>query len=141
MTFNLIGGNMAKKNNCPFCNNELIPFLEEDYNWSDYHCGLSEKRQKRFEFVAVLIASFLDHLAKSKKYKKYNLKFAIPEGLFSTGVKGDNRTYSFIVLIFGPKLGEGMTYEVLDKLSTEICNRVPVNRVAYCIGGVSPLDQ
>ena len=80
------------------------------------------------------IAVFVNELLNSEEYRKHDLKAAIPEGIFSTGVQGDNPTYTPIVLLFGKFPG----YDVLEKISIEITNAVPVNRVAHQIAGPSP---
>ncbi len=59
----------------------------------------------------------------------YGLRAEIFPDLFSVGVQGDGRTYTPIINLIGPHPGD----EVLKKLSTEISNTLPVNRVTIQI--------
>jgi GMP synthase PP-ATPase subunit len=47
----------------------------------------------------------------------------------SVGVQGDNRTYTRVIVISGGNYSA----ELIAELSTQISNRVPVNRVTYDI--------
>lgn len=57
----------------------------------------------------------------------YGLEAEILEDIFSVGVGGDDRTYTPVINLKGPFPG----YEVLAKLSTEISNVLPINRVTF----------
>ncbi len=59
----------------------------------------------------------------------YGLRAEIFPDLLSVGVQGDNRTYTPIINLIGPHPGN----EVLSKLSTEISNTLPINRVTIQI--------
>ena len=96
--------------------------------------GLTEERQRQYVNLIAKISVYLNHLFNSE-YLKYDLWAMIPEGLSTTGVQGDNRTYGPFVIISGPPIGKGMTYDVLEEISTKICNTVPVNRVVYQLAG------
>lgn len=57
----------------------------------------------------------------------YGLEAEILEGINSVGVGGDNRTYTPVICLRGEFPG----WEVLAKLSTEISNTLPINRVTF----------
>ena len=114
---------MHKAKRCPYCG-EKMKFKPSDWNWSDWHKGLTPERRKRYEKVIIGIAVFVNELLNSAEYRKHNLKAAIPEGKFSAGVQGDNPTYTPVVMLFGKFPG----YDVLEEISTKIANAVPVNR-------------
>ena len=127
---------MHKAKRCPYCG-EKMKFKPSDWNWSDWHKGLTPERRKRYEKVIIGIAVFVNELLNSAEYQKYDLRAAIPEGIFSTGVQGDNPTYTPVVMLFGKFPG----YDVLEEISTKIANAVPVNREAYQIAGPNPFDD
>ncbi|MBI4059706.1 hypothetical protein HY406_01440 [Candidatus Giovannonibacteria bacterium] len=127
---------MPKVKRCPYCGKKM-KFRSNDWNWSDWHKGLTPERRKRYAKVIVGIAVFVNELLNSEEYIKYNLKAAIPEGIFSTGVQGDNRTYAPVVMLFGKFPG----YDILEDISTKITNAVPVNRVAHQISGLNPFED
>lgn len=49
------------------------------------------------------------------------------EGILSVGVQGDDRTYTPVVVLNGPHPG----WEILERLSSQISNETPVNRVTF----------
>ena len=49
------------------------------------------------------------------------------EDLFSVGVGGDQRSYTPIICLVGPFPG----WDVIEKVSTQISNELPINRVTY----------
>ena len=57
----------------------------------------------------------------------HGLEVEIIDGIFSVGVGGDVRSYTPVVNISGPFPG----WEVLEKLSSEITNTLPINRVTF----------
>ena len=59
--------------------------------------------------------------------KDYDLEASLPKGWMSRGTQGDEPTYTRVVVIKGDFPG----YDVLRKLSTAICNAVPVNKVCF----------
>ena len=65
-----------------------------------------------------------------KVASKYGLKAELlPEDIFSVGVQGDFRTYLPAVVLTGTFPG----WDVINQISTEITNTLPVNRVTYDI--------
>ena len=58
---------------------------------------------------------------------KFGLQAEIIEDAFSVGVGGDMRTYTPVVNISGPFPG----WDCLEKVSNEITNILPINRVTY----------
>lgn len=59
----------------------------------------------------------------------HGLTAEILPDLFSVGVQGDGRTYTPILNLIGPHPGN----DVLKKLSTELSNNLPINRVTIQI--------
>lgn len=57
----------------------------------------------------------------------HKLKAEMLDGIQSVGVAGDARTYLPVLTLIGPFPG----WEVLEKLSTEITNSLPVSRVTF----------
>ena len=58
---------------------------------------------------------------------KYGLWAEFFPEVLSVGVQGDNRTYLPVVVLKGPFPG----WDVIERVSTEIPNMLPVNRVTY----------
>ena len=127
-----------RRDRCPYCNKKAVEFKPTDYDWSDYHKGLSDARRKRYLRVLGEIGVYLNHLFNGE-YAPYNLRAAIAEGVFAAGVRGDNRSYLPVVLVFGPPIGDGITYEVIQEMTRNICNMMPIGRVAYRIGSIVDL--
>ena len=59
----------------------------------------------------------------------YGLQAELLPDIFSVGVQGDNRSYLPVIVLKGPFPG----WDVIQKVSTEIPNTLPVNRVTYDI--------
>ena len=59
----------------------------------------------------------------------FGLHAEIFDGIRSVGVTGDYRSYTSVINLIGPFPG----YEALAKISSDICNRTPVNRVTFQI--------
>lgn len=55
----------------------------------------------------------------------YGLRAEIMPGIFSVGVQGDGRTYTPVIELIGTHPGN----ELLRKISTELSNTLPINRV------------
>ena len=130
-----------RKSTCPYCNGTPFEFEKGDWHWPDFHGGFTPERQDRFEQVYIAICIFMNHLLNSRKWVKYDLKVAIPTNFLAAGVRGDNPSYTFVALLFGPPLGEGMSYEALEEIVQEIVNEVPISHVAYHVGGKTPFDK
>jgi GMP synthase PP-ATPase subunit len=58
---------------------------------------------------------------------KHGLKAEFLEGIQSVGVGGDERSYTPVICLVGPFPG----HEILAKISSEISNHIPVNRVTF----------
>lgn len=57
----------------------------------------------------------------------HGLQAEIFPGIQSVGVGGDERSYTPVINFIGPRPG----WEALDKISSEISGRTPVNRVTF----------
>ncbi len=57
----------------------------------------------------------------------YGLQAEILGDIHSVGVGGDHRTYTPVVNLIGTHPGD----EVLARLSTEIGNKLPINRITF----------
>lgn len=57
----------------------------------------------------------------------YGLTAELFENIFSVGVGGDERSYTPVLNISGPFPG----YDILEKVSAEISNILPINRVTF----------
>lgn len=59
--------------------------------------------------------------------EQHNLTAEIPEGIRSVGVGGDERSYTPVIILKlkGPFPG----WDIINKISTEITNTLPINRV------------
>ena len=106
-----------------------MEFEKGDWDWSDWHHGLSVERQRRYHALTEEIARRVTGIV-----ARYHLLASVPEGIFSTGVQGDERTYTPIVML----IGKMPDYDVLEKISSEITNTMPVNRVVISIAVKDP---
>ena len=66
-------------------------------------------------------------LAVKEIVEKYYLQAECLDNIFTVGVGGDERTYAPAFVLVGPFPG----YDVLAKVSSEISNKLPVNRVTF----------
>ena len=57
----------------------------------------------------------------------YELRAEIFEDIMSVGVGGDERTYTQVINLIGSFPG----YKILAKISSEISNVLPINRVTF----------
>ena len=101
------------------------------------------------EKVAILQKAddiFLDELHKNNLYDEIWQAFAVLLPVKTVGVMGDERTYDFTCAIRAVSSVDGMTanwhhipFEILDKISTRICNEVKgINRIVYDITSKPP---
>lgn len=59
---------------------------------------------------------------------KYELRASVPPGIRSVGVGGDERSYTPVVVLNGSAFPG---WEVLERVSNEITNTCPINRVTW----------
>ena len=82
---------------------------------------------------------FLEEIRRAGIYNEIWQAFAVLLPVYTVGVMGDGRTYARVCALRAITSRDGMTaewyhmpYEVLDRVSTRICNEVRgINRVAY----------
>ena len=79
-------------------------------------------RQKTTDWSDEKITAAIDVIV-----SPYGLKAEVLPDILSVGVQGDERTYLPVVILTGPHPG----YEVLSRLSLDITNSVPINRVMF----------
>jgi hypothetical protein len=100
-------------------------FKDADYDWSDWHKGLTLERQKRYQEVIDAIFVGLETILK-ENHEGHDINAQVPEGVFAVGVQGDKRTYCPVVFL---TYGEFPGYDHISRISTAISNTLPVNRV------------
>jgi hypothetical protein len=112
-------------------------FEPEDWNWDDYHDGLSPERELRYTHVILAISAFIGDLLDGWRKKGHNFEAMVPNGLFATGVMGDHRAYAPIVILRPEKTvceGGRADYDTWAEISQAITNNVPVTHVAMQVG-------
>nr|WP_321502978.1 glutamine-hydrolyzing GMP synthase [uncultured Dethiosulfovibrio sp.] len=89
---------------------------------------------------------YLDEIRKAGLYNDIWQAFAVLLPVYTVGVMGDDRTYARVLALRAITSSDGMTAEwfrfpneVLDRISTRICNEVQgVNRVVYDVTSKPP---
>jgi len=107
---------------------------------------LGEVSPKKLSILREVDFIFIEELKKNKFYDKTWQAFAVIFPVKAVGVKGDERSYSFIVALRAVNSVDGMTAdwtripnELLEKISSRILNEVPeVGRVLYDISQKPP---
>lgn len=119
-----------------------MKFEATDYDWSDFHQGLTRARQKRYIKVLDGIIDALETILK-KHADGHAINAMVPHGVFAVGVMGDRRVYSPIVAL---AYDHFPGYDHLQKISSAITNSLPVSRVIYnattkvlCVGATQLL--
>lgn len=89
---------------------------------------------------------YLDEIRKAGLYDNIWQAFAVLLPVYTVGVMGDDRTYARVLALRAITSSDGMTAEwfrfpneVLDRISTRICNEVQgINRVVYDVTSKPP---
>lgn len=89
---------------------------------------------------------YLDEIRKAGLYNDIWQAFAVLLPVYTVGVMGDDRTYARVLALRAITSSDGMTAEwfrfpneVLDRISTRICNEVQgINRVVYDVTSKPP---
>ena len=127
--------------------------LPEDMVWRQPFPGpglairiIGEVTQERLDILRRADAILLAEVKKAGLYRQLWQTFAVLPGIRSVGVMGDERTYSYPIVIRAVTSKDAMTadwarlpYDLLEVISQRIINEVPgVNRVALDISSKPP---
>lgn len=107
---------------------------------------IGEVTEERLDILREADAIVIEEIKQAGLYKKLWQSFAVLPCIRSVGVMGDQRTYSYPIVIRAVTSEDAMTadwarlpYELMEKLSSRIINEVKgVNRVAYDISSKPP---
>lgn len=107
---------------------------------------IGEVTPGRLEILRKSDEIVIDEIKKAGLYKELWQSFAILPCIKSVGVMGDERTYSYPIVIRAVKSDDAMTadwaripYDILEKISSRIINEAEgVNRVVYDISSKPP---
>lgn len=113
-----------------------MEFLKTDYDWSDWHTGLTPERLERFALVVEACYEEVLKILWRNRARGFSTRATIPIGVFSKGTRGDGPSYTPVVLL---ESSRWIGYERLQRIRDEITNTCPINRVAYRIGSI-PFD-
>jgi GMP synthase (glutamine-hydrolysing) len=127
--------------------------LPEDMVWRQPFPGpglairiIGEVTQERLDILRRADAILLAEVKKAGLYRQLWQTFAVLPGIRSVGVMGDERTYSYPIVIRAVTSKDAMTadwarlpYDLLEVISQRIINEVPgVNRVALDVSSKPP---
>ncbi|PIE54195.1 MAG: glutamine-hydrolyzing GMP synthase [Dethiosulfovibrio peptidovorans] len=107
---------------------------------------LGEITQGKLDILRKADRIYLGEIRKAGLYDQIWQAFAVLLPVYTVGVMGDDRTYARVLALRAITSSDGMTAEwfrfpldVLDRISTRICNEVPgINRVVYDITSKPP---
>ena len=107
---------------------------------------IGEVTEERLEILREAEAIFDEELRRAGLYRDIWQSFAVLPAVKSVGVMGDQRTYSYPIVLRAVTSQDAMTadwaklpYELLEKCSNRIVNEVPgVNRVVYDVTSKPP---
>ena len=107
---------------------------------------IGEVTQEKLDILRDADAIFRNALEEAHQNESIGQYFAVLTNTRSVGVMGDGRTYDYTLALRAVTTDDFMTakwaripYELLDKISGEIVNRVPcINRIVYDITSKPP---
>ena len=107
---------------------------------------IGEVTKKRVDILKRVDDVYTQILRKSGEYSKIWQAFSVLLSVKSVGVKGDERSYGYVVALRAVNSIEGMTaawypmpHDVLRKISSSITDRVPeIGRVVYDVSDKPP---
>jgi GMP synthase (glutamine-hydrolysing) len=127
--------------------------LPEEITWRHPFPGpglairiIGDVTEERLEILREADAIFDEELRRAGLYREIWQSFAVLPAIKSVGVMGDQRTYSYPVVLRAVTSQDAMTadwaklpFELLEKCSSRIVNEVPgVNRVVYDVTSKPP---
>lgn len=127
--------------------------LPEDIVWRQPFPGpglavriIGEVTAERLELLRSADAIVLEEVRRAGLYRQLWQSFAVLPALRTVGVQGDERTYSYPLIVRAVTSEDAMTadwarlpHELLERISSRIINQVPgINRVAYDISSKPP---
>ena len=127
--------------------------LPEDMIWRQPFPGpglsirvIGEVTGERLEVLRAADWIVMNEIKRAKLYRHLWQSFAVLTDVKSVGVKGDYRTYGYLIAVRAINSDDAMTaewarlpYELLDRISSRIANEVPnINRVVYDITSKPP---
>lgn len=98
-----------------------MQFIKSDWDWSG---ELTAERKERLRLVVQEINRRASELA-----KPHGIRAEVMPGIFSTGVQGDERTYTPVVNLILPL--QKFDHNLIEQLKSEISSKLPVNRVTF----------
>ncbi|MFQ5522384.1 MAG: glutamine-hydrolyzing GMP synthase [Acidimicrobiia bacterium] len=107
---------------------------------------IGEVTQERLELLRAADTILLEEIRRAGLYREIWQAFGVLPAIKTVGVQGDERTYSYPLIVRAVTSEDAMTadwaripYEVLERISSRIINEVPgINRVAYDISSKPP---
>jgi GMP synthase (glutamine-hydrolysing) len=107
---------------------------------------IGDVTEERLDILKEADAIFEEEIRRAGLYREIWQSFAVLPAIKSVGVMGDQRTYSYPVVLRAVTSQDAMTadwaklpYELLEKCGSRIVNEVPgVNRVVYDVSSKPP---
>lgn len=107
---------------------------------------IGEVTQKRVDILKRVDDIYIQILRKTGEYSKIWQAFSVLLPVKSVGVKGDERSYGYVVALRAVNSAEGMTaswypmpHDILRKISSRITDQIPeIGRVVYDVSDKPP---
>ncbi len=107
---------------------------------------IGEVTRERLDLLRAADTIILEEIRRAGLYREIWQAFGVLPAIKTVGVQGDERTYSYPLIVRAVTSEDAMTadwaripYEVLERISSRVINEVPgINRVAYDISSKPP---